>query len=346
MDEIKFEDFANFKDKPATLPFSKGVNEGLQSSPGEMIAGHGSFSTTIEIDDKRAAKVTRLLNYGPFGILQKDRTVGERFAVDKTSDPVLDEKEVLKVLSAYASERRNIYQVVRGYMGEHIPRLFGSTISESPRKIIQKELHKHDNPLHQPADEVLERVPETEIAVVEIWENLGNFKSLEDLNYKEQAALYKDEGYRKAMEDFATTSLRMLVDGGVMIDISDWGGIGVRTENRKHAVDDLEKIELLVNHDENKLQVIPRNTAFINGQVICYDTYPVENIRDFVDRPTLMSIARSVKDRNSGSIRSLFSNQEVQLDNKGNDEERKKLFVVCYLVLLDKLGAKWDGLVK
>jgi len=257
-------------------------------------------------------------------LVRKGRVEGAIEDVDESQmSEVLssDLNEVISKLRELAKEKKEILEVLNKYIGEFLPKYYGTIITDSPRQEIQKVYGPRDKQLN---DEQLKEVPNAETTLLEIWEDVDTRGAAEKIKNG-----MRDDDSRLEMQKFANGTLKMFVEEGVMIDICDMGGVECLGENaersrRVQGLDDLVSLG-----DEETF--VPRNTVFKDGKVKFFDTYPVNKSRlESVETQKIINIV---------SQANWLELSKNYLSGVQEDQREKGEYLISYLYLLKKMGA-------
>lgn len=320
-----FENYANFKFD------ASGKNPDLPFRNLEDIRNHdkhsGFFSTAVEIDDTKILKINRILHVElATGNTEPQSPEIASHTVEKTDNEAADRKKVIAELSELAKEKRESYELLRSYFGPTIPELKLFVIAESPRKQIEEGLY--DDETLPP--EVLAKIPESEIALLEIWENVHPETALGRRSFEDLSALVKNEEYQTEMTKFCHQAIQLLKEKRVLIDIS-FGGEGIPVITSEDTYRQVktrdEVIELLNSPSPDELPYI-RNTTYENGKLHFFDTYPVTFVDAHIPDQEIDEMIRGVDAGNFEGLKNII--------DENPDLSERKLWVLSYLVLLKR----------
>jgi len=301
--ETHLEDYANFKDTEANLPV-KGINFETVHS--------GSFSSVIPLDNDRILKINRA----------QERYGQEEYLVKKTSNKDADRKGVIESMQQLANEKRKNYDLLQNYISEYIPKLELLMIAESPRKQLEEVMG-------DVAPEVLKRIPQTEITLLEVWETAHPEFEMLKLDYGDLERILEQSQNKK----FAPGVSRLLFEHRKLLDISDDAGIPTVTRDGSHgrARELDETMEVLVSED---VIAYPRNTTAANDKLVFYDLYPLFDVPKEISNETIKQIALLVGKNDVHALRRV-----VEEDPKSRES---RLNITRYLTLLKRMGANLE----
>lgn len=232
-----------------------------------------------------------------------------------------DRSEVIKKLQELAMEKRETQDTLQKYIGEFMPKYYGTVITDSPRQEIQK---RSGPPSTRLTEEQLKEVPNAETTLMEIWEDVDSRGAADKIRKG-----MKDENSRLEMQRFANGTLELIVNEGIMIDICDMGGVECLGENEERSKR-VRGLDNLAELDESTT-FVPRNTVFKEGKVKFFDTYPVYNSR--LGTKEISELVLVVAQDN------WLGGSEKYLSSVPEDQKKWVEFVITYLYLLKKMGA-------
>lgn len=259
-------------------------------------------------------------------LVRKGRKEGvlEVFGEDQLAEVLnSDRMEVIRKMRDLAKEKNKIREILGEYIGEFLPKYYGTVITETPRQEIQKRMGPPETRLKE---EHLKNVPISEITLMEIWEDVDSRHAEKKIRFG-----LEQDGPAIEMQKFASEVLRLIVERGVIIDICDGGGI-VCLDKRTNKSCRVRGLSNLDNLDDNTI-LVPRNTVIDKkGHVKFFDTYPINQCRlGSIEIKKLVNIVFK-PDWLTDSVKYLSSVTPDKCDEVG--------FIISYLYLLKKLGAK------
>lgn len=160
------------------------------------------------------------------------------------------------------------------------------------------------------------------------------------MRYDELSNVYATPEAQQVLAEFATGAFRLFNEKYIMLDICDAGGIrGKKKRDRTNIFSVDDAITMLDSSGNLDAEVLPsvRNTAFVDGKVILYDTYPVTDVHELTnDGEFVLRCIECIRDGRNEELKSLAINMET------NKIDRQKLQVIRYLALLKYLGADFS----
>lgn len=355
MSKSTFERYSNFSftDETPTLP----VTGALEIQRGEKEFYPGATATTIEIDAENVAKLNRLIITKPTDsgdlthqksmaepyLLERDLVAEEAAKKEGTFEeyPDIERQKLVRKLSNLAENKKSDYELLSTYIGAFLPELRFFAVVDSPRKQLESHVIAHIyKGRSQVSQEVLEQIPETEYALMEVWENIDPTSVVSSLSYEDMQSLYEDGEYRSALSDFATKSYELFMNEGVMLDICDRRS-GIRfkvpTESEKESsvrkISDLDELQEAV--QDGVGIPYPRNVSYSKKGLKFFDLYPLERQSPELLKEAVPVILGYLREKNWVSLKDFI--EDADLDAR---EQREYLYITRYLVLLELMGAE------
>jgi hypothetical protein len=312
MSDIGETDYANHPDKKATpeLPFN--------SKSGDVSSGH--FSSVVEVKGDQVVKIVNFTRLEDGNLEIPDLL--QPFLVLKTDDPEKDRAEVTIKLMDLAKERKAGYELVARYLKDQVPELKGQFIAESPRRSMAAT---NDD-----------KLPIAEFTLMELWEKVDTRSGPSRMPFHTLIEQQNDPSYKKESELFANRALTLLKEEGIVLDICDISGIrGIDKDNRYIRFKNIDKVLELRSDNNTEQTFYPRNLTFENGKIKFFDFYPVSHIDDLGVSPTYMRVlVNGLKNHDNEAVRARIGDSIT------------RLFVLQYLVLLEKMGGDLDVLLR
>lgn len=245
-------------------------------------------------------------------------------------------EKAVAVAHEYAEVRNQTYEVLKTYLDPHLPTLRGQAIFDSPRRILEKLIAEGRG-----ESEKIDwsQVPNSEIAVMEIWQRIDSRNSFHGRSLSSLVNLFQNQVFRAQMSDFANRSKRLFDQQQIMVDICDGRGIrGVSrssddvlgaSENNHYRFNIETPAQMQryldLKHQENAV-IFPANSCWDNEKVILFDTFPIDQVPQVDIHP----IAEAVRLNNFETLKSL-----AFVRNGG-----AVMSVARYLFLLKEMGAE------
>ncbi len=313
----------------------------------------GTFTSVIPIQIKGGQrlvlKVNRLLKYltahdraklaktknQPYALYKDKISVPNireerNYLTRRSDDPREDIKIAVTNIEKFSIYKKGIYDRLFKYIGEYMPRLLGFEVVDSPRRELERLRHKTNL-----SPEDYENIPEHEISLMEIWEEV-DASSFSSLAFQKLSENFENPEYIHLMPMFATKLLEVFKNEGLMVDICDGDGIRAkRSTNNKVNIFSVNEVLDLLTIDHSTIIAYPRNVSFRGGRINFYDIYPADKVIDFIDNSSLLeALVTDFKVSNYNDIKRLV------FDNSLHDH-CSECVVIRYLALLKYLGADY-----
>jgi hypothetical protein len=322
LESYELSSLANFEQKEhtPTLPVENSPN--VERDP----ISFGSYSAVFDLENGKVAKVSTFMKPASneeTNILwvPQDRT-SEKYLAVKTGNPELDKQTVFQKTLELAKDKRTSYELLKEYLGDFVPHLDFVAIVDSPRQEIAKRKNT------RLTNEQIAAIPNSEVAVMEIWDKVEARYSLQNLGPLELAKLYKDPIFMEQSKLFASNALRLLDEKGIGLDICDRGGIrSFKPDGTRH---DTYSLDDLVQLKNDGILIYPRNLTFADDKLSYYDTYP------------LHEVAHSMSPEVINRIKHYLSKDDyygLALMEKRSSDPQSMLQITRYLFLLREMGA-------
>ncbi len=369
----RFDDFANFRNVPLTATDITRVKTDdselltrvkqigvplihkntIQGKAGEIFSGTFTSVVPIKLKDgkKVVLKINRLLKYLPTidrmkrakelsepYILHKDKVVVPNIRIEKsyiarkTGDELKDVEQALLKMEKFSEYKKSIYDKLSKHLVKYLPKLYGFEIVDAPRRELEKLRNKSDL-----SEEDYANIPEHEIALMEIWEEVDS-SSFSSNKFAKLSEHFSDPVFIHSMPIFATNLLRVFRDDGLMVDICD--GDGIRSRNNDDSKSNIMKVSdvvLLLASGRQSTIAYPRNVSYANGKILFYDIYPVDLVQDFSeDQELIDDLIMCLTKNDFGGIRKMFFDNNISDDDPFN-------VILRYLAFLKYLGADFDA---
>lgn len=324
-----FETYGNFefKEKDPALP----VKDSKEISEGKIETRHSTFSSNVILDDENILKITRQVTVKPG---KKGLDYGLHVA-----KPTLAEREegrvgVLEKLRRLAKEKLETYELAGKYVGPYLPELRGFAVVESPRQFLEDSAWGPRLEEDQ-YDKLMAEVPKSEIALMEIWENVHPNQEISYRSWENLKGLYSDEEFRRDLADFADRAFRLFVEKEKELDLVGPKGILCVTPHGSQAIlgGTPEELHKLLSSSDDEVIPLPRNMTHLNGKIKFYDLYPM--LSTYIVKESALTLAAAIR---SNDLE--FMKHIAQIEN---DEERNTItYGLRYLALLRKMGSSLE----
>jgi hypothetical protein len=324
----KYEDFAIFEhDKePPPLPI-----EGMEDIKAFEMQ-HGGFITTVIKNTDSVIKIHRIIRMNDDGGIRDQNPKNYDFLEPRDEDPEKKLNNAVNSIYKYQKFIESHLEIQQKYIGKFLPKRIGSIIAESPRQYLAERYVKDRRTNTVISREILETIPKSEIALIEVWESVGPENSLQDMPYETIAQITNNnENFKRQMKEFSESVLDMLREEHVMIDLCDFGGI--RTEVKKRVREPgIKTLEGTIQFIEGNLPddeiVYPRNLSFGPRGVQYYDTYPLMDFPTKFKKEQIEQVIDYVANKDTELIKRFVENSDT-----GRFDDR--LTLVNYVALLD-----------
>jgi len=286
----------------------------------------GSYSAVFDLENGKVAKVSTFMKPASKDESNKlwipQDNSSERYLAVKTGNPELDRQTAFQKIFELAKDKRASYELIKEYLGDFVPNLDFVSIVDSPRQEIEKRKY------YKLTEEQIAVIPNSEIAVMEIWDKVEARYTLQNREPEELSKLYNDPTFAEQSKLFASSALRLLDEKGIGLDICDRGGIrSYKPDGSRH---DIFSLDDLAHLKKDGIVIYPRNLTYAENKLSYYDTYPLHEVSP--------SMTPEVINR----IKHYLSQDDyygLALMEKRSTDPQSFLQVTRYLYLLREMGA-------
>ncbi len=201
----------------------------------------------------------------------------------------LNNSDSKEELGNYAKTLQERHRIISGYLGDHLPKLYGIALVDSPRKFLESQVPSQ----LVRGDSFLDTIPENGYSVLELHENIGinlldtavdldrqefeqgvTRSSLENKANNVRRIYEEDEIFKNQMADFARGAKKLYEEKGIVLDLLQDGQIPAKVFG-EHQFLDLKDWENDTGSRKENTFLEPKNVSYDGKRVVMYDLSPI-----------------------------------------------------------------------